>query len=123
MRTTTAILLLLAALAACTAGPKSMGTKMRLAKSTIAQIESAANQFYALNGSYPESLEMLVIPDSAGAKFLAHDAVPKDPWGEAFVLEVDGDELLIWTYGADGQAGGEGRNRDFNNRMIADQEV
>ncbi len=98
-------------------------SRVAVAKASIMQIHSAATQYFINNQRYPETLEELVIPDSAGAKYLAQEKVPRDPWGHEYILEADGDEILIWTYGADSQVGGEGESRDFNNRMIINEAV
>ena len=98
-------------------------SQVGVAKASISAIEDACTQYYLDNNSYPETLEQLVTVDDAGAKYLNQETVPKDPWGQEFILEVDGDEILIWTYGADKSEGGEGKNRDFNNKMIRNQEI
>lgn len=98
-------------------------SQVGIAKASIVEIEKAATQFYLDNNSYPDTLEQLVTKDESGAKYLKQDSIPKDPWGQEYIMETDGDEILIWTYGADKQEGGEGKNRDFNNKMIMNQEI
>ena len=74
----------------------------------------------------PESLEILVEKDEFGASYLKQTVVPRDPWGNEYIFEPEGSGdagYLIWTYGADGSQGGEGKNLDFNNQMIRNGEV
>ena len=96
---------------------------MGVAKASIVEIEKAAEQYFLDNQRFPETLEELVTKDSKGTKYLKQDTVPKDPWGNEYILESDGEELLIWTYGADKAEGGEGKDMDFNNKMITNQEI
>jgi len=46
--------------------------------------------------------------------YLEKGKVPKDPWGNDFVYLCPGshDEFDLMSYGADGQLGGEGKNKD-----------
>ena len=103
------------------------GAQVGIAKTNITKIEEAVTQFQIMNnGRLPDSLEALVTRDDKGTRYLDQDVVPKDPWGNEYIYELPsgGDSnFLIWTYGADGAQGGEGKNADFNNRMIRNGEV
>lgn len=99
------------------------GAQVGVAKSDIGQIHDAAENFFMDNGRYPESLEELVTKGENGQKYLEMDVVPTDPWGNEYIIEIEDDDALIWTLGADGQQGGEGKNLDFNNKMIINKEV
>ena len=43
------------------------------------------------------------------------DKLPQDPWGQPYIFLNPGikGEVDVMSYGADGQAGGEGRNADI----------
>lgn len=90
----------------------------RLAKLNIEALLSAADT-YAVNngGAYPESLEVLVVPDENGETYLkGQRQVPPDPWGRAYVYfpPHEGTEIRIVSYGKDGKPGGEGENADID---------
>lgn len=97
------------------------------AKADITQIESALQQ-YAVenNGRYPDTLEVLITPDKNGNTFLDRDTIPKDPWGNEYGYEPPGPgqpKPLVFSYGADGTPGGEGKDLDFDNQMIKNGEI
>ncbi len=97
------------------------------AKADIVAIENALNS-YAVenNGRYPDSLDALVTPDENGNTFLDRETVPVDPWANEYGYEPPGagnNKPRIFTYGADGVPGGEGKDRDFDNAAIKNGEV
>ncbi|MCK9364476.1 MAG: type II secretion system major pseudopilin GspG [Syntrophales bacterium] len=111
--------------------PRIMGRpdEARQAKARI-QIESleTALKLYKLDtGNYPtteQGLQALVEPPAVGAQagnwrqggYLEKGKVPKDPWDYDFIYlcpGVHGDYDLSCR-GADGEPGGEGKNRDIN---------
>jgi len=97
------------------------------AKADITALDSAVESYQVSNaGRLPESFEILVEKDEFGASYLKQTTLPKDPWGNEYIFEPDGNGNsghLIWTYGADGTLGGEGKDLDFNNQMIRNGEV
>lgn len=110
--------------------PRIMGRpeEARQAKARI-QIESleTALKLYRLdNGSYPtteQGLQALVEAPDVGelAKnwreggYLEKGKVPKDPWDNDYVYLSPGaqGDYDIVSYGADGEPGGEGKNKDI----------
>ena len=110
--------------------PRIMGRpdEARRAKARI-QIESieTALKLYKLdNGNYPtteQGLQALVEPPAGGALaknwrqggYLEKGKVPKDPWDNDFVYISPGarGDYDLSSRGADGEAGGEGKNRDI----------
>jgi general secretion pathway protein G len=88
----------------------------------IKGIEEALNLFKLDNGFYPNTSEGLqsLVQRPGNAKnwnpdgYLDH--VPVDPWGNDYVYLSDGTNVVIKSYGADGQDGGEGKNADIDNR-------
>lgn len=109
--------------------PRIMGRpdEARRAKARI-QIESleTALKLYKIDtGTYPttdQGLQALVEPPTVGTMarnwrqggYLERGKVPKDPWGNDFRYlspGINGDYDLS-SPGADGEEGGEGRNKD-----------
>lgn len=101
---------------------QAAGTK---AKVDITSIESALKE-YAINngGKWPDSLEVLVTPDQNGHTYLDQKSMPKDPWGHEYMYEAPGSgqpQPRIFSYGADGQPGGEGKDADIDNLAMKEQ--
>jgi len=112
--------------------PRIMGRpdEARRAKARI-QIESleTALKLYRLdNGSYPtteQGLQALVEAPSVGQQarnwrqggYLERNKVPKDPWDKEFVYLSPGvhGDFDLSSLGADGEPGGDGKNKDINN--------
>ena len=98
--------------------------RMVKAKQDILAIQNALDLYKLDNGTYPstdQSLLALVekpttnpMPDNWKAYL---QTVPKDPWGRDYLYLNPGEhaEIDIFTYGADGQAGGKGVNADLGN--------
>ncbi|OQX18346.1 MAG: type II secretion system protein GspG [Desulfobulbaceae bacterium A2] len=111
--------------------PRIMG-RTEEARRTKAQVQmqnlETALQLYRLdNGHYPgtdQGLQALVEPPTLGrpAKnwrrggYLEKGKVPKDPWGNDYIYLSPGrhGEFDLISYGADGEPGGEDKNRDLN---------
>ncbi len=96
------------------------------AKADITAIAEAVKSFTILNGGmHPDSIEQLFMPDENGNRLMDRDTEPLDPWKHPYAYEEpEGTEpFLVWCYGKDGEVGGEGDNRDFNNRMIRNGEL
>ena len=93
------------------------------AKIQMSNLESRLKEFRRKCNFYPtteQGLEALVTKPSGGREckdypqngFIDGDQVPKDPWDHDFVYESDGKNYNIYSYGADGEAGGEGTDAD-----------
>ena len=112
--------------------PRIMGRpeEARRMKATVQleSIETALRLYKLDNGSYPsteQELQALVEPPQVGeiprawreGGYLEKGKVPKDPWGNEYIYLCPGiqGEYDLMSYGADGQPGGEGKNRDVNN--------
>ncbi len=110
--------------------PRIMGRpdEARQAKARI-QIESleTALKLYKLdNGSYPtteQGLQALVEPPDVGEPterwreggYLEKGKIPRDPWSNDYIYLSPGakGEYDIISYGADGELGGDGKDRDI----------
>ncbi len=116
-------------------GPKIMGhpEEAKRTKATIqVQAFDTALKTYKLdNGIYPsteQGLQALIAPPATGklpAKwrdggYLDKSKLPLDPWGNNYVYISPGvnGEFDLSSYGADGEAGGEGNARDVNSWEI-----
>ncbi len=96
------------------------------AKQDIRTLESALGLYKLDNFTYPttdQGLEALVRlpagqPQPRNWKSSGYvDRLPKDPWGNDYRYLNPGvhGEIDIFTYGADGRAGGDGLNADIGN--------
>ena len=112
--------------------PRIMGrpeeARRMKARVQIESIETALKLYKLDNGSYPsteQGLQALVEAPSVGqlprawrdGGYLEKGRVPKDPWDNDFIYlspGVNSDFDLI-AYGADGEPGGEGNDKDINN--------
>lgn len=79
------------------------------AKQDIKAFEGALSLYRLDNFTYPDSLQALA------GRYM--DRVPNDPWGNAYQYTTPGTNggFDILSYGADGQAGGDGVNADISN--------
>jgi general secretion pathway protein G len=96
------------------------------AKADIRSLESALNLYRLDNHNYPttdEGLEALVqkpkdAPSWKEGGYL--DRLPKDPWGRPYQYLNPGahGNIDIFSLGADGQPGGDGKDADIGNWML-----
>jgi len=108
--------------------PKIMGrpdeARRVKAKQDVLAIQNALDLYKLDNGVYPttdQGLGALVEkPDTNPAprnwkQYLK--SIPKDPWGRDYLYLNPGQhsEVDVFTYGADGQAGGTGINAEIGN--------
>lgn len=86
------------------------------AAAQIANLRTALDTYLLDNGRYPQSLDGLVENDTSRdtwqGPYLRGD-LPNDPWGNAYVYELDGREIFLYSYGADGAPGGTGDDADI----------
>jgi len=97
---------------------KAEGAKARAASSQISRISMAVETFYLDTGSTPGSLSELVDEpgDVRGCNGpYIKSSILKDPWGKDYQFRNPGQhgDFDIYSYGADGQQGGEGKNADI----------
>lgn len=115
--------------------PRVMGrpdeARQAKAKIQIESMESALKLYKLDNGGYPateQGLQALVEAPTAGnlpknwrqGGYLEKGKVPKDPWGNDFVYVSPGShgDFDLSCLGKDGEAGGEGVDKDINNWEI-----
>ena len=110
--------------------PRIMGrpdeARQAKARIQIQSLETALKLYKLDNGNYPtteQSLKALVEAPTVGqlarnwreGGYLEKGKVPKDPWGNDYVYlspGTHGDYDLL-SLGADGEQGGEGKNKDI----------
>jgi general secretion pathway protein G len=93
------------------------------ASAQIEAIDSALDLYHLDHaGAWPESLAELVEAGDDGQPYLVLQSgltLPVDPWDRPYRYELptDGEERpRVYSYGEDGQPGGEGADADIMNR-------
>ncbi len=80
------------------------GVKLKAAKSDIVNIVDTIDSLYRFNNNnrIPESLQELVDPDVNGQTYLkGQTEVPRDPWGNEYYYEPQGNWFLLGSAGPD----------------------
>jgi general secretion pathway protein G len=125
------VVIVILALLAALVGPKIMGrtddAKIQTTKTQIRSLESALKLYKLDNGVYPtteQGLNSLVTKPAVGVipknykegGYLESKNVPKDGWGNDYLYVSPGEhgDYDLYSYGADGVKGGEGKNADIN---------
>ena len=110
--------------------PKLVGreeqAKQVKARVDIEGLETALKLYKLDNGRYPtteQGLQALVTPPDTGKApenwseggYVEKGKIAKDPWGNEYVYLCPGShgDYDIVSYGADGEPGGEGENKDI----------
>ena len=124
------VVIVILAMLAALVGPKLMGrtddAKITDARVQIKNIETALKLYKLDNGSYPTTEQGLlslvtkptvgVIPKSyKDGGYLESKKIPKDPWGNDYLYVSPGEhgDYDLFSYGADGAKGGDGKNGDI----------
>jgi general secretion pathway protein G len=124
------VVIVILAMLAAIVGPKLMGrtedAKITDAQVQIKNFETALKLYKLDNGSYPSTEQGLgalvtkptvgVIPKSyKDGGYLESKKLPKDPWGNDYLYVSPGEhgDYDLFSYGADGAKGGEGKNADI----------
>lgn len=94
------------------------GAKVKAASSQISRLGMSVEAYYLDTGSTPDSLDALVNEPSGVNGWngpYVKSSLLKDPWGKDYQFRSPGEhgEFDIFSYGADGQSGGEGKNADI----------
>jgi general secretion pathway protein G len=80
-------------------------------KTDIANLQGTLDLYKARHGHYPDT--------GAGLKALVDENIltkmPKDAWDNDYQYLMEGGKAVVKSYGADGQAGGDGTNADLTN--------
>lgn len=96
--------------------------RQSVARQKLASIEQAIQLFYYDYGRFPRELQALTTrpPDIDPSKWTTPTLKPEDlidPWGNPWMYKYPGDHGVfdLYSYGADGQPGGENENADITN--------
>ena len=108
-------------------GPKYFAqvgkSEVKVARAQIDAFEKALDNYRLDVGRYPNTEQGLMAletrPDSEArwqGPYLKK-AIPLDPWGKPYQYRAPGEkgEFDLYSWGKDGQAGGEGENADIGN--------
>ena len=126
------VVIVILSLLAVLVGPKIIGrsddAKIADAKVQIRNLETALKLYKLDSGNFPDTeqgLQALVtkpttgkIPNNYKAEgYLESKSLPKDPWGTDYVYLSPGEhgDYDLYSFGADGLRGGEGKNADIEN--------
>ena len=95
-------------------------SKIATAKTQIKLLDDALQQYKLDVGTYPSDLQGLMENIDQSEKWdgpYIKPKVPLDPWGAEYNYIFPGDhgEFDIYSFGADGQEGGEGEYADQTN--------
>ncbi len=124
------VVIVILAMLAALVGPKLMGrtddAKITDARVQIKNIETALKLYKLDTGSYPsteQGLISLVTKPTVGmipkgykdGGYLESKKIPKDPWGNDYLYVSPGEhgDYDLFSYGADGAKGGDGKNADI----------
>ena len=110
-----AIIGMLAVMVAPNIFNQQAGAQRDAALSQISSLEAALDTYRLDVGEYPDSLDGLRENDSGRASWngpYLRRAVPVDPWGNDYVFDSNGREFTLFSYGPDGERGGEGNDAD-----------
>ena len=97
--------------------------KRTKAQADISEIKTALDRYYLDNGYYPttdQGLPALVSAPTSGRQPANYEQggyierVPNDPWGSPYFYQSDGNSYVLKSYGADGKAGGSGKDEDID---------
>ena len=119
------VVLVIIGLIAGLVGPQLMGrvetSKVTTAQTQVKLLKSALDTMRLDIGRYPtkeEGLEMLVIAPKeprAAARWQGpylSEGVPPDPWSNPYQYALEGNNVVLYSFGADGKTGGEGTEAD-----------
>jgi general secretion pathway protein G len=127
-----AILGILASLVAVRLMDRPGEARITKARMDIQTLENALKLFKLDNAFYPDTdqgLRALVEKPSLGRQaakwreggYIEKGVVPNDPWGNPYYYMCPGvknRDFDLWTYGADGEEGGEGEDGDVGNWIV-----
>lgn len=98
-------------------------SEVNTARAQIDAFEKALDQYRLDVGRYPsaeQGVPALMAAPAGASRWQGpylRKAVPADPWGNPYRYRQPGEhgEYDLFSYGADGQPGGEGTNADITN--------
>jgi len=112
--------------------------RVQTARANISQLESALELYRMDNARYPttdQGLEALIRKPTGTPEprnyppegYLRRSSQLTDPWGSPYQYESPGQHnphsFDLWSYGADGEPGGTGADRDVGNWVEEEDEL
>jgi len=100
---------------------KFAGAQRDAAAAQISGFDQALSAYRLDVGKYPDNLDALLKNDGSKrwkGPYLQKQSIPKDPWGNEYQYRKPGrhnNDYDLFSFGADGQEGGEGDNEDIVN--------
>jgi general secretion pathway protein G len=119
------VVMVILGMLAALVGPRLFGhvgkSKQSTAKTQIEMLGEALDAYRLDTGGYPSTTEGLTAlqtnpgTDGWNGPYLKK-GVPNDPWGKPYQYQSPGQhgDYDLYSYGADGAAGGDGENKDIN---------
>ncbi len=107
--------------------PQIDKSRVNTAQAQIKMLDAALETYRMDNARFPTSeqgLTALIRPPAEARNYqpggyLKERRIPQDPWGNPYQYEFPGTHnphsYDLWSFGADGAAGGEGVDRDVGN--------
>ncbi len=119
------VVMVILGMLAALVGPQIFGKvgkgKQSAARTQIEMLGQALDSYRLDTGKYPTTSEGLnALATNPGAQGWSgpylKKAVPNDPWQKPYQYQSPGShgDYDLFSYGADGAAGGEGENKDVN---------
>ncbi|HDN26158.1 MAG TPA: type II secretion system protein GspG [Thioploca sp.] len=109
-------------------GPRCMCRDQQIQRKTtlvkIADIETALDLYRLDIHEYPKTLDALIKNETNSPRWQGpylKKGIPNDPWGNPFQYQIPGrhgNDYDLFSYGADGQLGGEGEDADVVNWQV-----
>ncbi|RJR42021.1 MAG: type II secretion system protein GspG [Desulfobacteraceae bacterium] len=129
------ILGILASLVAVRMMDRPAEARVMKSRLDIRTLENALKLFKLDNAFYPstdQGLKSLISKPAVGRNasrwreggYLEKGVLPQDPWGNDYLYMSPGihnADFDLWSYGADGQEGGEGEDQDVVNWVVQNQ--
>jgi general secretion pathway protein G len=108
-------------------GPMLFGrldeAKVEQARIQMKSLVGALDLYHLDNSGYPtteQGLKALLVKPEVGniprnwrGPYLRSSKIPLDPWNNDYYYQSDGHEIVIKSFGADGEEGGSGINADI----------
>jgi len=119
------VVMVILAMLAALVGPRLFGqvekASQKTARTQIEMLGQALDSYRLELGSYPNTSQGLnALVTNPGAEGwdgpYLKKALPNDPWKKPYQYQSPGThgDYDLFSYGADGAAGGEGKNKDIN---------
>lgn len=108
-------------------GPKYFSqvgkSEVKVARAQIVALENALDHYRLDTGHYPSmeqglaALNMMPPNEPKWDGPYLKKGIPADPWGNSYLYKIPGErnEIDLYSYGKDGQAGGDGEAADVFN--------